>query len=327
MLRDDNKNNRWSNYWKQGFVTSFGKATADNYSSGVKAFWFRQFESLEDGAVILDLATGNGAIAIFAAEYSEKFSKNFTILAADAAVINNSIVEESKALNQYRNKIKFFSSTPCEHLSFEDASVDLVCSQFGIEYSYLPDSIPEVSRVLRNKGKFTAIMHHQESVILLKSLQDQSMLKEAVYKHKIFDILRQYFKVFGDTTNAVSVQAARQKPRVANCEKKLWAVITSLREKYTDSEAVKNFLGTINKFTVDNISRPEEERLAKLEGLFDTYCGMIERQNDLQNAAMSQDDMINLQSMAIESGFKDFACEKNMNSSFQINGWNVNAHM
>ncbi|MFC1772580.1 class I SAM-dependent methyltransferase [Pseudomonadota bacterium] len=328
MLHDDSKkNSRWSDYWEQGFITSFGKAMPDNYSDDVKAFWFRQFEALEDGAVVLDLAAGNGAVAILAVEFSEKFTKRLSILAADAAVISSHIVEDSKALNHYRNKIKFFSSTPCEHLPFEEASVDLVCSQFGIEYSYLPASMPEVGRVLRAEGRFAARMHHQESVIVLDAVRDQSILKEALYEHNIFDILRQYFKVIGDTTDAASVQAARQKSEVVNLERKLFGVVASLKKKYPGNESVENFLGSINRFTMDHIGRPEKERLAKLEDLLNSFRGTIERKQDLQNAAMSQDDMIELQGLAVDSGFKDFSYEKNVNTSLKINGWNVTAHM
>ena len=263
---------------------------------------------------------------MLAIEYSENFSKKFTVLAADAAVINDTVIEKDDALSQYRNKIQFFSSTPCEQLLFKDASVDLVCSQFGIEYSNLTDSIPEASRVLRDGGKFAAIMHHHVSVTLLETRRDQSIIKEALYKYKVFDTLRQYYTAIGETTNPASVQTARQQPEVVKHEKRLLEVVNSLKGLYPENRALDTFLDSINRFTMDHISRPVTERLTKLEDLLDNYHAMIERQEDLLNAAISNDAMIELQRLFDSSKFKESNYEENVNESSQIIGWNVNAH-
>jgi ubiquinone/menaquinone biosynthesis C-methylase UbiE len=322
-----NKNKQWSNYWKQGHITSFGAGTAGNYSSGVKTYWFNCFKSLREGAVILDAATGNGAIAVFAVEYSESFSKDFTVLASDAAVINETIVEESKSLNKYRDKIQFFSSTPCEHLPFDDASIDLVCSQFGIEYSNLNESIPEVGRVLHDDGSFVAIMHHYLSVIVLDAVREQSMLKEALQEYKIFDILKQYCERITDASGkeSVSLQTARKKPEVIQYEKKIREAITNLRTKYKNNEHNEILWSSINNYMMKYLSRPKAEQYKGLATLQNSFQSAIDRQDDLREAALSKDAMLNLQRLAIESGFKDLAYEKNLNASFQTNGWNVSA--
>jgi ubiquinone/menaquinone biosynthesis C-methylase UbiE len=327
MLTDDEKNKRWSNYWEKGHVTSFGKGAPDNYKSDIKNFWFNQFESLDTGSTILDVAAGNGAVAMLAIEYSDSFSKKFTVLAADAAIVNDAINENGNTLSQLRNKVQFFSSTPCERLPFNDASIDLVCSQFGIEYSNLADSIPEVGRVLREGGKFAAIMHHHMSVTLIGARRDQSIIKEALNEHGVFDILRNYFIAIGETQNPAAIQVARQQPDARTQERILIGVVNHLKEKHPENRALETFLDSINRFTMDNISKLVAERLTNLEGLLGNYHAMIDRQDDLQNAAQSKETMIELQKLFINSKFKVCNYKENLNESSQVVGWNVNAKL
>lgn len=300
---------------------------SENYQDDVKAFWFSQFKSLGNGDVILDLATGNGAVATLAMEYSELAAKDFTVLASDAAEINEKLVNDSQVLIRYREKVKFYSSTPCEQLPFEDSSVDLICSQYGIEYSHLPESIPEICRVLRDGGKFAAILHNQESVVVIDNTQYRSILMDALHEQKILGILQQYFNALGETVDAATLQVARRKPEALAYEKNLGSVVSLLRTKYPGSDTIENLLGSIDRFTVANINSPEQERSDNLKGLQDSFKQTIERQNDLNNAALSQDEMLNLQSLATQSGLKDFTYEKKMTPSDKLTGWIVKAHM
>ena len=100
------------------------------------------FAELPEGARILDLATGNGAIAVLAVEAG----KGFAVTGADLAA-----VEPSAFVTQNRaelDQITFLASTPAEALPLPDASIDAIVSQYGVEYSDLSRSLPEAVRVL-----------------------------------------------------------------------------------------------------------------------------------------------------------------------------------
>ena len=62
----------WSRFWERGTVTTFEGHFGDNYDAEIRDFWWTEFARLADGAVIVDLATGNGALALLAARHGRE---------------------------------------------------------------------------------------------------------------------------------------------------------------------------------------------------------------------------------------------------------------
>src|SRR5687768_15552217 len=69
----------WNDYWHFDRLSSFDDVGQTNYREDIAAGWKSFFDSLPDGASILDLCTGNGAIAVMAAEAGRHGGKNFRI--------------------------------------------------------------------------------------------------------------------------------------------------------------------------------------------------------------------------------------------------------
>ena len=64
----------WDSFWRYDRLSSFHAAPgAPNYGPPVADGWRAFFRSLPDGAQVLDLATGNGAIAVLAVEADKHF--------------------------------------------------------------------------------------------------------------------------------------------------------------------------------------------------------------------------------------------------------------
>ena len=93
------KSNVWTTFWKQGFPTSFASQFPDNYTGTLAKFWEGQF-ALLDNAKVLDVATGNGAIALIAARITQIKSNNLDISAADFAHIKPAENSNSPALKK-----------------------------------------------------------------------------------------------------------------------------------------------------------------------------------------------------------------------------------
>ena len=83
LLNDD----EWTQFWRRGSVTTFERSGNPNYDGEIREFWQLQFGALPRGARVVDLATGNGAVALLAAEYSSKNRMQFEINALDKAEI------------------------------------------------------------------------------------------------------------------------------------------------------------------------------------------------------------------------------------------------
>ena len=147
----------WDRFWSYDRLSSFGTgAGAGNYSGPIAAGWERFFADLPGGARVLDLCTGNGAIAVMAVEAGDRLQ----VTGADlAAVRPAAFVSGSKASLA---QIHFLANTAAEHLPLEDAGFDAVVSQYGVEYSDLDRSLPEAVRMLAPGGRLRIATHAAE---------------------------------------------------------------------------------------------------------------------------------------------------------------------
>src|SRR4030095_8608677 len=63
----------WNRFWNYDRLASFGTGVgAGNYGDEIAAGWREFFLGLPAGARVLDLCTGNGAIAVMALEAGDK---------------------------------------------------------------------------------------------------------------------------------------------------------------------------------------------------------------------------------------------------------------
>lgn len=150
----------WDSFWRYDRLSSFHAAPgAPNYGPPVADGWRAFFAELPDRARILDLATGNGAIAVLAVEAG----KDFAVTGADlAAVEPSAFVTRNRA---ELDQIRFHAGTPAEALPLPDASIDAIVSQYGIEYSDLGQSLPEAVRLLAPGGRLRFACHAAEGGI------------------------------------------------------------------------------------------------------------------------------------------------------------------
>lgn len=150
----------WDRFWKYDRIASFGTGRgASNYGDAIVGGWLAFFASLPKGARILDLATGNGAIALIAVEAR----KDVKVTGADLADVKPAaFVSRNK---RELAKVRFLAGTPAEELPFADASFDAVVSQYGVEYSQLERSLPEAVRVLAPGGRLRFAVHAAEGSV------------------------------------------------------------------------------------------------------------------------------------------------------------------
>ncbi|MFC1772591.1 class I SAM-dependent methyltransferase [Pseudomonadota bacterium] len=325
MAHNDNDLSQWTSLWRRGYITTFGPSMPDNYGLDVKAYWHKQFDKLDKGAVILDVAAGNGAIATIAAEYSDNRGKDFSIMAADAAEINFDLIKESKSLDAYRDKIKFYSEAPCECLPFEDSSVDLVCSQFGIEYSVLAESLLEVGRVLRDGGSFAAVMHHSMSSVIQEATRECKILENILYEQKVFEILEKFYAAVGEVKDEAALANARQNKEAVASAMELDRVFGYLGGKYSQSPVMNRVRSEVDAMFRVQIYKSEEERKSLLRAVYDDLRMMAVRQNDLQQAAISPLTMQQVKETAEASGLRNFTYSEVKSPDGKKTGWLANA--
>lgn len=116
--------------------------------------WRDFFAGFEDGARLLDLATGGGQVARLACEAAISSGRRFEVVGVDYA-----------DLPPAAGSPQLLGGVSLEKLPFEAASFDGASSQFGIEYADTRAALAELARVLRPGARALFLMHHAESAV------------------------------------------------------------------------------------------------------------------------------------------------------------------
>ena len=154
----------WDRYWAHGFLTSCAAAFKGNYEGSMRRLWDDFFSTLGAGSRILDICTGNGAIAVFANQVSRDRGKTFEIHGVDQAVIDPGQMLKSQA--DLVDGVVFHSRTPAEATPFPDAHFDAVTGQYALEYTPIQETVTELSRITAPGAEGLFVIHNDASIVL-----------------------------------------------------------------------------------------------------------------------------------------------------------------
>lgn len=150
---------QWTEYWRDGrsevmTLDDRGGQTAFDAA----AVWRPFFATFDEGARLIDLATGGGQVAGHAKAISESRGKAFEIVGVDLADLDAGVAGQGQG-------VTLVGSVMLEKLPFPAEHFDGASSQFGIEYSDHRPALAELSRVLRPGGRALMLIHHAGSAI------------------------------------------------------------------------------------------------------------------------------------------------------------------
>lgn len=153
----------WQDYWAQGQMACCLSADLrQGYDGALAASWRAFFLSLEDGASILDLCTGNGGVALLAARAAQDTGRSFAVTGVDKAPIDP--VRHAGAHRGLLSGVSFMGETDVSALPYGDGAFAAVVSQFGIEYADLDKAAEEAVRVLRPGGMLMLVLHAVDGI-------------------------------------------------------------------------------------------------------------------------------------------------------------------
>lgn len=146
----------WSRYWARGAAHSCVGTYGDTYGGAIAAFWREVFAGVPATTRVLDLATGNGALPRLLLEHCRR--PGVQCDAVDIAEISPPWLDSLDPGE--RGRVRFHGGVDATALPFGERSFDLVVSQYGIEYTDIERSLPEMLRVLAPLGGVALVMHH-----------------------------------------------------------------------------------------------------------------------------------------------------------------------
>jgi ubiquinone/menaquinone biosynthesis C-methylase UbiE len=215
--RDD-----WTLFLENSTPTSFGLTFPDSYTGSILEFWKEQVRG--DLRHVVDIGCGNGALCWIADELLNHPSVEAQITGIDFADIDPFRVL-GRAQSDYPG-IEFMGNTFAENLPFADESVDLVMSQYGIEYSDLDRSIPEAVRVLRPGGRLAFILHDTDSEVVRLSTEYLADMRK-VWSLGIHDLVLEFY----ETGQALrTLEQRRNSTELARLANRLNALTAEVRE-------------------------------------------------------------------------------------------------
>lgn len=159
---DPSAADRWAAFWRTGALTSLPEAYQGNYAGAVGAFWAARFEALASGDAVLDIGTGNGAVALLAQQHVRDHGLQCEIHAVDHAPIDpvKHLAEPDAAVAR---EIHFHPGVDAARLPFPDANFALVTGQYALEYTRTEAVAPELARVSRPGAELALLMHRSDA--------------------------------------------------------------------------------------------------------------------------------------------------------------------
>ena len=311
---------QWSDFWQQGFITTFGPGMPDNYQGATAGFWRAQLESLDSGARILDIACGNGAIAIIAAGVSKETGKDFQITACDLAQINETVTG-SEELNELRGTIKFHSKVANEKLPFKPGAFDLVVSHYGVEYGDLPHSISEIRRVLAPGGTFVALAHHSDSPLLQAARSESKAYTSVLKDLNLLGRVRAYFGALGNPRNQQELQAAMIKARPLSTS--VNEGVAAMKQRHPNSDCAKQIHAAINHLAEGAARVDSRHRLKTLNAVAQEFDFASDRLKDMVKAGLDDASVEKLKSLAVTSAFSGVFCQPFNDENGKLLAWHI----
>ncbi len=291
---NDSQHSHWSSFWSRGHVNTFGQGK-ENYSGFIEQFWRKFIVELEPGSAILDVASGNGAIALLAEKFSAETGKSFAITACDVARITPQHIN---------SKVSFYGGVDIAHTQFSSAQYQLITSQFGFEYSDKHAALEEIGRLLSSGGKFVAFAHHYQSSLVRTADQICSFLQGPVKADKPLGLARELVRAMGKIESQRDLEQLRGNKNVENLRNRLEGLMAGYRMNHGSALGSSGLLSYIEPLFGEGLFRPVKDKLEFLNNCQQEMKHDLQRQKDLLGAALDEETMVELRAKADSLGLQ-----------------------
>ena len=263
-----------------------------------------------DGSV-LDLACGNGDLALIAYSVVKKQQLNHSIYAIDYSNIRLREDIQGKDALDY---ISWLPNTYAEDLPIEDNSIALVLSQFGFEYTNIEETVVELARVIKIEGKLSFLIHHDDSFISRQSDIELPCYEALLFKEKLFTSAKSLINSAAIEKGSIESEELRHE---------LNQKLSRVHNKYKGCSAVIAFVHLL-KDKLSNLSKIKNNNYwREFDALEHSFKAHHKRLTQMMNSVYSEKDIAKLEDIFINNGFKSLGISV-YHTEIGILGWWVN---
>ena len=160
METSEARSQAWSRYWATGAEHSCAGSFSLTGAGALADFWRGTFAGCGPDACIVDLGTGNAGLLKLAWDLLPA-GHAARLFGIDLSRPAPGWIDEGV----HGDRIRIIGETPMEATGLPAGSVDLLVSQFGIEYAERGRVQAECLRLLDETGRIAFVIHHADSVI------------------------------------------------------------------------------------------------------------------------------------------------------------------
>jgi len=290
-------------------VTTFARQFNANYDGEFAAFWNAQFERLRDGSRVVDLATGNGAVALLAQQFARGRGRALDVLGLDYAAIDPATELAGHAdLAPLLPEVEFRGHVRIEATGLDERSVDLLTSQYGFEYAEADAAVAEAWRVLKPGGRMALVLHHSDSRVVELARDGLAQVQFCLQKEALDKRIVALVKIVGNARGAGERRALKDNPKAERLRQKLNASLARITERAKEYQDPEGFIGVMVPNFTKVFGEYKDATLAqKLEYLRETrsaFDAFRERMADLAGASLSAGQIETLLGTLHRAGFE-----------------------
>jgi ubiquinone/menaquinone biosynthesis C-methylase UbiE len=313
---------QWETFYRGGLVATCPTGADGGYDLEVRDAWVAFFSTLPDGARILDVGTGNGVVAMIAAETARATERNWEIHATDLAQIDpmRDVPDAARRLAS----ISFHPGVPTERLPFDAESFDAVSGHYALEYTDTTAALAEIQRVMKPGGNAQFIVHHADSMLVRSarlSLDDGELV---LGQTKIFRRLHKLVTM----ENAVPGTTERVTAELREAIQVLKAALRATQQLMGPGSGriLSVTLDAVQKLlSARKIMRPDVVGL-DVDKVEANVRASVRRLNDLMDHARSEQDMQSIEKAAAAAGFVHIERLPQYHAGVNLVGWQLLLH-
>lgn len=310
---------QWETYYRGGTIATCPTGADGGYDLEVREAWVEFFATLPSGARILDVGTGNGIVAMIAAETALAQGRSWEIHGTDLARIDPKAHVPDGARRMAG--ITFHAQVPTERLPFEDESFDAVCGHYALEYTDIPAALGEIRRVLKPGGNTQFVLHHADSMLLrsarLTLRESDVVLNKSNVFRKLHRLLTMDRIMPGETD--VASDELRAAIRLLKQEQEQSRLTGTGHVFDVVLDAVQKLMIARNELGPVGVGREVDRAEQEMRD-------SVQRLDDLIGHARSQQDMEAIEGDAANAGFSLIEHLPQYHAGSNLVGWQLLMH-
>jgi hypothetical protein len=307
----------WGNFWQKGHSTTFGEYYADGYTNGYISEWWKGILNSHTGDDLKILEVGCGNASLLPCTLDLGINGSYS--GVDAADVKLPSAAE-KRLNE-KISVSLTGNTKIEGYQ-PDGKFNLIASVYGVEYSDLSLSLPQLKKMLLPNGKVNFLMHHSGSVITEMSQKalgefDFDLMKSVINNLEIIN--SELNKLHGKLPKL-------QKSKVAETAREnVNTALGSIMNKPPSSRnpiLVDFSVATLGFFKI--IQQPKSDRKDYLDSILPDFYSSKERFSQMVNVARDKQEIKTFEKNMVDAGFSEVIIDS-MDKDEKPVAWKITA--